>query len=213
MLFWEAMNGKRRRKRALAEEVGVGTGIRLPFDNRCRGLTKAGKRCKAKVREGAEYCIFHDPEIPSESRRRAAAKGGRSRRRLAHLPDGYLRPITDKASIGKAMDRLYREVRLGIITPQMGRVLFDILCRVLDTDFTEQNIFNEQEKQTRKGRTYRMRGKLKDLLTEQEHEAWNEAVENAPEEFRHMSDEQRIAAAFAANHDSGEDKTALPAAS
>lgn len=214
MLFWEAMNGKRRRKRALAEEVGIGTGVRLPFDHRCRGTTKSGKRCKARVREGTEYCIFHDPSVPEEARRRAASKGGRSRRRLSHLPDGYLRPLTDRASLGNALDRLYREVRLGIITPEMGRVLFDILCRVMDDDFAAPVVSTEPQKRTRKGKAYRMRGKLKDLLTEPEMEAWDRAVDHAPPEFRHMSDEERIEAAMEGGPDHmSSDGTALGVAS
>ena len=122
--------------------------------------------------------------------------------------------MTDRASLGKALDRLYREVRLGIITPEMGRVLFDILCRVMDTDFSEPVVSMESGRRTRRGKAYRMRGKLNDLLTEPEIEAWDRAVDNAPAEFRRQTDEQRIAAAMSGSHDGmGSEETALPAAS
>ncbi|MFQ5461433.1 MAG: hypothetical protein ACE5E5_02270 [Phycisphaerae bacterium] len=211
MLFWEAVNGKKRRKRALVDELGLGRGLRLPYDNRCRGTTKKGKRCRARIREGSEYCVFHDPEVPSDVRRRIAAKGGKSKRRLSHIPDGYLRPLTDRSSIAKAMDRLYREVRLGVLTPEMGRVLFDILCRLLDTDFAAPDAAPVR----RRGGAYRQRGKLKELLKPHELEAWDTAVAHAPATQFQLSDEERIQATLDAERKGqpAAGGAALPAAS
>ncbi len=212
MLFWEAVNGKKRRKRALVDELGLGQGLRLPYDNRCRGTTKVGKRCRARIREGSEYCVFHDPEVPGDVRRRIAAKGGKSKRRLSHIPGGYLRPLTERSSIAKAMDRLYREVRLGVLTPEMGRVLFDILCRLLDTDFSESG---SAPATRRRDSVYRQRGKLEDLLQPQDLEAWDNAVARAPQSHFQLSDEERIQATLDAERkgQSAPGAAALPAAS
>ncbi len=152
---------------------------RLPYDTRCAARTKRGRRCRAKIRPGTDYCSFHDPAVTDERRRRNAAKGGRSRNRLAHLPDGYLRKLKTRADVGHCMDRLYREVRLGIISKEMGTVLFNILCRLLDSGLAKQ----PSPKPRSAGRTKvdRIRPKLNDLLTSQERTAWNQAVASASE--------------------------------
>jgi hypothetical protein len=150
---------------------------RLPFDTRCAAKTKKGRRCRAKIRPGTDHCAFHDPTLTDERRRRNAAKGGRARNRLANLPDGYLRKLKTRADVGHCMDRLYREVRLGIISKEMGTVLFNILCRLLDTGLVKQ----PSPKPISKGRTKvnRIRPKLNDLLTSTERTAWNQAIANA----------------------------------
>ncbi|MCZ6652105.1 MAG: hypothetical protein O7D91_03665 [Planctomycetota bacterium] len=156
---------------------------RLPYDTRCAAKTKKGRRCRAKIRPGTDHCPFHDPAVTDERRRRNAAKGGRSRNQLAHLPDGYLRKLKTRADVGHCMDRLYREVRLGIISKEMGTVLFNILCRLLDSGLAKQ----PSPKPISKGRTKvdRIRPKLNDLLTSKERTAWNQAIAdasaNAPE--------------------------------
>ncbi len=152
---------------------------RLPYDTRCAAKTKKGRRCRAKIRPGTDHCPFHDPAVSNERRRRNAAKGGRSRNRLAHLPDGYLRKLKTRADVGHCMDRLYREIRLGIISKEMGTVLFGILCRLLDSGLAKQ----PSPKPSSAGRTKvdRIRPKLNDLLTSQERTAWNQAIANASE--------------------------------
>ncbi len=152
---------------------------RLPYDTRCAAKTKKGRRCRAKIRPGTDHCPFHDPEVTGERRRRNAAKGGRSRNRLAHLPDGYLRKLKTRADVGHCMDRLYREVRLGIISKEMGTVLFGILCRLLDSGLAKE----PSPKPKSEGRTKvdRIRPKLNDLLTSDERTAWNQAIASASE--------------------------------
>ncbi len=149
------------------------------YDTRCAAKTKRGQRCRAKIRPGTDHCPFHDPAVTEERRRRNAAKGGRSRNRLANLPDGYLRKLKTRADVGHCMDRLYREVRLGIISKEMGTVLFNILCRLLDSGLAKQ----PSPKPRSAGRTKvdRIRPKLNDLLTSQERAAWNQAVASASE--------------------------------
>ncbi len=154
---------------------------RLPFDTRCSAVTKSGRRCRGKIRSGTEFCPFHDPALTPERRRRIAAKGGRSRNPLAHLPDGYLRKLTTRAAVGQCMDRLYREVRLGVITPEMGAVMFSILCRLLDAGLVDTP--NGARGKTGRSKAERIRPKLAELLTRQEQAAWKQAVKNAPAYF------------------------------
>jgi hypothetical protein len=71
------------------------------------------------------------------------------------------------------MDRLYREIRLGIVTPEMGRVLFDILTRLQDSNLVASGPRPERTKAAR------MRPKLTELLTRQERAAWKRAVDHA----------------------------------
>ncbi len=154
---------------------------RLPYDTRCSGITKSGRRCRGKIRKGTDYCPFHDPALTAERRRRIAAKGGRSRNRLAHLPDGYLRKIKNRTDVGHCMDRLYREVRLDIVTPEMGAVMFDILCRLLDSGLAEGP--QPRSKAAGRSKVDRFRPKLNELLSRQERAAWNQAIANAPAYF------------------------------
>ena len=153
---------------------------RLPYDTRCSAMTKAGRRCRGKIRQGTEFCPFHDPAMTPERRRRIAAKGGRSRNPLAHLPDGYLRKIKNRADVGHCMDRLYREVRLGVVTPEMGGVLFNILCRLLDSGIAGGP--KPPASAARRSKAARIRPKLKDLLTPQERTDWSRAIAQAPPE-------------------------------
>jgi hypothetical protein len=98
-----------------------------------------------------------------------------------HLPDGYLRKLSNAAAIGHAMDRLYREVRLGIITTEMGRVLFNILTRLMDSDLIKSGPCPQRT------RAARIRPRLADLLTREERAAWRNAVDNAPSPSPYIS--------------------------
>ncbi|RME37670.1 MAG: hypothetical protein D6788_08980 [Planctomycetota bacterium] len=146
---------------------------RLPYDRRCAAITKKGTRCKGRIRNGSDFCYFHDPETAGKRTRSAPSPLAKRRRRLKHLPDGYLRKLNSIAAVGEAMDRLYREVRLGVITPEMGRVLFDILNRLMDAGLVTTGPRPDRTKAAR------IRPKLRDLLTRQERRAWDRAVENA----------------------------------
>lgn len=180
MLLWEALcvSDKRPGPDPTAEGGPTVRSQRLPYDRRCSALTKTGTRCRGQIRGDGEFCLFHDPEIAA--RRRAAQTQSRSkkRRRLSHLPDGYLRKLTSTAAIGQAMDRLYREVRLGIITTEMGTVLFNLLTRLMDAGLVPLGARPDRTKASR------IRPKLSDLLTRQERVAWKTAVANAPASVR-----------------------------
>lgn len=159
---------------------------RLPFETRCAAITKSGRRCRGKIRSGTEFCVFHDPALTEERRRRNAARGGRRTRRLSNLPDGYLRKLTSRQAVGHAMDRLYREIRLGYLTPEMGRVLFDILTRLLDSGLCDRA--DAPRRVTGRARADRLRPKVDELLTYSERRAWKKAVARAPASLFQRSD-------------------------
>lgn len=215
MIFWETLKPRRRQRTEApkAPTKSVLRSARLPYDKRCAALNKRGKRCRARIRPGMDFCYFHDPEVPAEQRRRCASRGGRTRRRLTQIPDGYLRPLKDRASIGHAMDRLYREVRLGVVTPDMGRVLFNILCRLYDTAVHDE-LFSANRTRG-KGKLDRVRPKLNELLTQVEQRAWQRAVAKAPDEFLRLSADERAEMALRGEPVSkgGSGSSSLPAAS
>jgi len=188
MLLWEAL-GLPAKTESGAEDVEAKPvaqvkravrAPRLPTDTRCAALTKSGRRCRARIAEGSDFCPFHDPSVPIEQRRRHASKGGRSRKRLTHLPGGYLRTLTSRKAVGEAMDRLYREIRLGVITPEMGTVLFNVLTRIMDSQLCDGPVNGQASK---RARADRLRPLVKDLLTQSEKNAWREAIANAPGAF------------------------------
>lgn len=211
MLLWEALcsnaaPGMQPGAPATSDPV---VPRRLPFDTRCAAITKSGRRCRGRIREGTEYCVFHDPAV-AERRRRAAGKRGRARRRLAHLPGGYLAKLTSRRAVGQAMDRLYREIRLGLVTPEMGRVLFDVLTRLLDSGLCDE--VSSPVRDVRRTKAQRLRPKLAELLTQAERRAWRKAVANAPAAFLRTLEEGRDGGDLAQSEEAGA-RVVLPAAS
>ena len=182
-LLWETLvarsAGEQEVKSGSANRAG-GT-RRLPYDKRCVAITKSGRRCRGRIRKDSEFCPFHDPALTAERRHRNSSKGGRNHHHLSRLPDGYLRRLTGKRAVGDAMDRLYREVRLGVVTPQMGNVLFKILTRIFDSGLCEDA--GKSARSSRRSKADRIRPALAELLTRQERRAWREAVQSAPVAF------------------------------
>jgi len=182
MLLWEMLTKPRMR------EVGNGgvTGqaipvtMRLPYDTRCCVITKSGRRCRGRIRRGSEYCPLHDPALAERREQRGAVGRAKRRNRLAHLPDGYLRKLTSRAAVGNAMDRLYREVRLGIISADMGGVLFGILTRLMDSGLLDGGARAGIDPAKSRSRADRLRPKMKELLTRAERAAWQKAIAGAP---------------------------------
>jgi len=221
MLLWETLTLQRTEEGPSGADDSSATIVtrRLPFDRRCAAMTKAGKRCRGKIREGTEFCPFHDPTLSDKRRQALAAKGGRSHHRLARLPDGYLRKLTSRSAIGHAMDRLYREVRLGVVTPQMGTVLFNILTRLLDSGLSDEGAAAQGSPRSSRSKADRVRPKLSQLLTHAERRAWREAVASAPASFvRNHQSSQGAASIDRSGTDRREENThgrkvALPAAS
>ncbi len=197
MLLWEALNRPKTNDETKSEEEASPTTVtppvmrsaRLPYDRRCGALTKAGSRCRGRTINHSEFCLFHDPEVAEKRRRTMAGSRARRRRRLSRLPDGYLRKLTSTAAIGSAMDRLYREIRLGVITPEMGGVMFAILSRLLDSDLVPAAKCPSRTKASR------FRPKLRDVLTLGERRAWNKAVNQALQSLPKYAPDQDSAAA------------------
>lgn len=178
MLLWEVLS--RPIVRVLGEPGGVQQTIplsrRLPYETRCSTITKSGKRCRGKIRKGSEFCALHDPEVV-ERRRGASSPSRKSARyRLAHLPDGYLRKLNNRAAVGNAMDRLYRETRLGIISHEMAAVLFNVLTRLMDSGLLDDGRVVD----VTRCKADRIRPSMKEWLTRTERSAWKKAVAQAP---------------------------------
>lgn len=176
-LLWEALRFRTQKQEGGAARIEP-TQIyaREPKQKQCAATTRSGRRCRGRARPGQDFCPFHDPNLTAEQRREIASRGGRSHRRLSHLPDGYLRKLTTPAAVGEAMDRLYREVRLGIVDPAMGRTLMDILTRLHDR-LSRQGASGPQV--ARKAPTVlqptkaeRVRPKLDHALSQAEMAAW-----------------------------------------
>ena len=175
MLLWEALivRGKEHHTNGSDGHRATDKAPRLPYDTRCAAITKSGTRCRGRIHKSGDYCVFHDPEIVAKRRQRSTGAAKRHRR-LSHLPDGYLRKLTSITAVGNAMDRLYREVRLGTITPEMGRVLFGILTRLQDSGLAKTGPCPDRT------RAARLRPKLADLLTRRERMAWEKAIAPKP---------------------------------
>ena len=175
-LLWEALRARSRKQEGDRGAAAPGQPMytREPKQTQCAATTRSGKRCKGKARPGQDFCPFHDPSLSAEERREIAAKGGKSHRRLSHLPDGYLRKLQTPAAVGEAMDRLYREVRLGIVDPGMGRTLMDILTRLHDrlSRRAPSKGAPGAPSIVRPARADRIRPKLDEALSQAEKVAW-----------------------------------------
>ena len=182
MLLWEFLTVPIENQTAQADQKStIAPRLRrLPYDTRCSAITKSGRRCRGRILNGSDLCIFHDPVLAAKRQQRLAANRRRGNRRLTHLPDGYLRKLSNRRSVGNAMDRLYREVRLGIITPEMGNVLFGILARILDSNLITDVPAPGSVDRSKAGR---IRPKLCALLTRAERMQWRRAVANAPHDL------------------------------
>lgn len=179
MLLWEALTRLRSAGSDVApkpEELLCPR--RLPYDKRCARITKSGKRCRGRIRGGSEYCALHDPAVVEARSLRRVSTQSIARRRLSHLPDGYLRKLSNRPAIGEAMDRLYRELRLGIVSPEMGTILFSILTRLMDSGLVDSGAVASASR--RRSRADRLRPKLTEILTRGERMAWKRAVASAP---------------------------------
>lgn len=134
-LFWEML----RRPGRQADDARAGSTSlaevpkRLPGDRRCAARTRSGRRCRGRIRPGSEFCVFHDPSITAETRRANAIKAAQTRRAKASLPKGYPRRLTTPEAARAALERLYAEIRTGVVTPEQAKVLLEVLQRLLDS--------------------------------------------------------------------------------
>jgi hypothetical protein len=128
--------------------------------------------------------------MTAKRRQAMAEKRVQSRRRLSHLPDGFLRKLTSRAAIGNAMDRLYREVRLGSVSIEMGTVLLGVLNRLLDSNLIPSTPCPERSKAAR------VQPKLEKLLNRDELAAVKRADGNDALRADHARDKPQRHAAF-----------------
>ena len=77
---------------------------------------------------------------------------------------------------------------LGIVTPEMGAVLFRILTRVLDDGLYAKKTTSAP---SRRAKAVKLRPKLAELLTLEERRAWRKAVASAPSDFLRRTAESR----------------------
>ena len=135
-LLWEAAHEagmpKKGRQGAVQPISSRLRSIQQP--DRCTAITRVGRRCRCRKAEGSEFCSFHDPVISAQIREKAQAKREAKKRELSSLPEGYLKTLSTIDGIADALDRLYREVRLGIVSPRTASVMLAIIDRLLEYD-------------------------------------------------------------------------------
>lgn len=136
MLLWEAVGKKKIANKPAAGTVkAITTRHRhIQADDRCMANTRIGRRCRCRRASGSEFCNFHDPAIAAQIRERAKAKRETKRRQLAGLPEEYMRTLTSPDGIAHALEHLFREVRLGVVSTRTAQILLGILDRMLAYD-------------------------------------------------------------------------------
>ena len=136
MLLWEAVSTRKppqQGRQTVIQPVTARLRSLQPPD-RCTAVTRVGRHCRCRKAPGSEFCAFHDPVLSAQIREKAQAKREERRRQLGALPEGYLKTLTNVDGIASALDRLYREVRLGVVSPRTAAVMLAIVDRLLAYD-------------------------------------------------------------------------------
>jgi hypothetical protein len=135
-LLWEAFGKKRPDKPAVPSTVpAITTRLRsIQEESRCKARTRVGRPCRCRRAPGSEFCNFHDPVISARIREQARLQREEKKRMLAALPDGYSKPLYAVDGIPAALDTLYREVRLGVVSPRTAGLMLAIVDRLLVYD-------------------------------------------------------------------------------
>ncbi len=135
-LLWEAARESSMKKDGKPTVVQpISSRLRgMQSPDRCTATTRIGRRCRCRKAQGSEFCCFHDPVISAQIREKAQAKREAKKRELSSLPEGYLKTLTSMDGISSALDRLYREVRLGIVSPRTAGIMLAIVDRLLEHD-------------------------------------------------------------------------------
>ncbi len=136
MLLWEAVSGNNVTKSPAQTKVkAISTRPRsLRVNDRCAAQTRVGRRCRCRKAHGSDFCNFHDPEISARIRAASAAKREAKKQQLAALPEGYLKTLANTDGIVNALENVYREVRLGVISTRTASVLLAIVDRMIAYD-------------------------------------------------------------------------------
>ena len=106
----------------------------LQRDDICTARTHAGRQCRCRKARGSEFCNFHDPEISARIREQARLKREARKKQMAALPAGYLKSLNSPDGVPSALDNLFREVRLGVVSPRTANVMLSIIDRLLIHD-------------------------------------------------------------------------------
>jgi hypothetical protein len=135
-LLWESFGKKRPDKAPAAAAIPViSTRLRsIKDDTKCSARTRVGRPCRCRKAKDSQFCNFHDPQIAARIREQSQAKRAEKKRMLASLPDGYSKPLYSVDGIPNALDTLYREVRLGVVSPRTAGLMLAIVDRLLVYD-------------------------------------------------------------------------------
>lgn len=136
MLLWEAVGKKKVPKAAGGTVVQpISTRLRgMQASDRCEAMTRAGRRCRCRKAAESQFCNFHDPEISARIRERARIKRAERQAALAGLPTEYMKSLSTVDGITSALDGLFREVRLGVVSPRTAGIMLSIIDRLMIYD-------------------------------------------------------------------------------
>lgn len=164
MLLWEAVGGKNPRSGSNQPTVQViSTRVRsMQASDRCTAHTKVGRQCRCRRVKTSNFCAFHDPEISARIRAKARAKREARKRQLAALPKEYIKTLASPEGIGTALEHLFREVRLGVVSPRTAQVMLAIVDRLLAYDRLLKTV--GPRKASRKLRALEVRQQVMHLL-------------------------------------------------
>ncbi|HRX86142.1 MAG TPA: hypothetical protein P5572_14065 [Phycisphaerae bacterium] len=136
MLLWEAVGGKKVPKQGVPTKVQpISTRLRgMQANDRCEAMTRSGRRCRCRKATESKFCNFHDPEISARIRERARQKRAERQAALAGLPTEYMKSLGSVDGIIGALDGLFREVRLGVVSPRTAGIMLSIIDRLMIYD-------------------------------------------------------------------------------
>jgi hypothetical protein len=136
MLLWEAVGGKKVPKAGVPTKVqAISTRLRsVQASDRCESITRSGRRCRCRKAKESQFCNFHDPQISALIRERARQKRAERQAALAGLPAEYMKSLSTVDGIVGALDGLFREVRLGVVSPRTAGIMLSIIDRLMIYD-------------------------------------------------------------------------------
>ncbi len=136
MLLWEAVGGKKVPKKGVnAVAQPISTRLRsMQSSDRCEAMTRSGRRCRCRKAAESQFCNFHDPEISARIREKARQKREERKAQMAAVPTEYMKSLSSVDGITQALDCLFREVRLGVVSPRTAGMMLSIIDRVLVYD-------------------------------------------------------------------------------
>jgi len=104
--------------RSEIEEESVSSGIQDIPKKFCRGLTKAGKPCRAYPLNGGDLCLFHEADTVTNFHE-AQVRGGKARRPLLDL-DAFPIDLHHRLHIQAVSEGVLRLQLSGAISARLG---------------------------------------------------------------------------------------------